>query len=503
MPHEIRIGLAICTPIPYEMTAAGNLAPAMITPDFHRARMSLAVPTNYNMIEVFVDGEEVGDARNIAVQRVMEHKPRPKYLFFLDYDVIPQHDAINKLIFRAEHFPDHDIFAGVYCAKGSPPEPLLYEGDGTGCFWDWSIGDLLFNIKGVHMGLTMIRTSLFDKMKFDESNPLFVTENEMIQTPGGVCRRRGTEDLYFCRRVREEVKEGGKILVDTSVLAPHVDHGSRMQVGLPMDSTPVKRARFLRFGEEIPKKGKKLLKALDLGAGGMRREWKGYETFTTDLRPDTKPDYVMDSLLLNLHDNSFDLIASSHHLEHIPRFEQERAWSEIFRVCKPGGRIEHIVPSIEWAAAKVIEIESGRDDDSWEDCQNIFYGAQESHGYARHLNCHYFGYTKNIAKLLAQHAGFVDVSCEDWRDNETLGYNLVIRGSKPGVISDTEGSSPDIVDGKGKEHAQEIVRDANIDGTGEVVEAGQASHHGNGVADESESSFERDPVSSEVQMVLA
>lgn len=510
MPHEIRIGLAICTPIPYEMTPAGTLAPAMVSVDWQRARAGLMIPTNYNLVEVYVDGEEVGDARNIAVARIMAHKPRPKYLFFLDYDVIPAYDAVTKLIYRAEHFPDYDIFAGVYCAKGEPPEPLIYKGDGHGAFWDWTIGDLLFDITGVHMGLTLIRTSLFDKLQWDESRPLFLSENGVEVKAGGVCRRRGTEDLYFCRRVHEETN--GKILVDTSVLAPHLDHSSRRQVGLPMDSLPVKRARWMRFGEEKPIKlevkfneknwrgqpvyyvhwkdpsgtpmadrylgsdlqlysactGPKgvvwewskredaeralaehnaknpLLKALDLGAGDYRREWKGYETFTTDLRPDTKPDYVMDSLLLNLPDGSFDLVASSHHLEHIPRFEQERVWSEIFRVCKPGGKIEHIVPNAEWAAAKLIEVEGGRDKDGYEDLLNVLYGAQESHGYERNLNLHFFCYTAALGKALAEQAGFVDVECEGYKQVPEHGYNLVIKGRKAAIGETVERAASNI-----------------------------------------------------------
>lgn len=428
IPHEI--GLAICTPIPFEKTASGTVANAMVSVEWQRARAALVMPTNYNLIEVFVDGEEVGDARNYAVQRVMEHTPRPKYLFFLDYDVIVPPDAITKLVFRAEQFPDRDIFAGVYCSKGSPPEPLLYEGDGLGCYWDWAIGDLLFNITGVHMGLTLIRTSLFDKLQRDEKHPLFLTEDTVEVKPTGVCRRRGTEDLYFCRRLREEI-DGERILIDTSVLAPHLNHATRVQYGLPMDSTPVKRAKWMREGK--PKEGKPLLQALDMGAGDYRREWPGYETSTTDLRPDTKPTYVMDSLWLNLPDGSFDLIASSHHLEHIPRFQQERVWAEIFRVCKPGGKIEHIVPNGEWAAAKLIEVEGGRDGDGYEDLLNVLYGAQESHGYERTLNLHYFVYTPAIAKALAEAAGFVDVECEGYKQVPEHGYNLVIKGRKLAV----------------------------------------------------------------------
>jgi predicted SAM-dependent methyltransferase len=224
-----------------------------------------------------------------------------------------------------------------------------------------------------------------------------------------------------------------------------------MIVGLPDDSPPVKRAHWLRFGEgdkrcvdcAKPKapsenwpgdwckcKAADELKALDIGAGGQRRKWDGYRTFTTDIRRDTKPDYVMDSRLLNLPDESFDLTASSHHLEHIGRLDQERVWAEIFRITKPGGKCEHIVPNWVWAANKLIEAEKGYDDSAYEHVGNVCYGAQEAHGYERIYNTHFMLYTPRIAKELAEGAGFVDVTTESYRENEGLGYNLVIRGRK-------------------------------------------------------------------------
>lgn len=107
------------------------------------------------------------------------------------------------------------------------------------------------------------------------------------------------------------------------------------------------------------------------------------------------------------------------------QIDQERAWAEIFRITKPGGTIEHVVPSLEWAAAKVAD---GQCD---EHVMNVMYGAQGSHGYDARYNVHYFGYTKAIAKALAENAGFVDVEVTDWRDREEFAYEILIRGRKP------------------------------------------------------------------------
>lgn len=473
-----KIGVAFCSPHRKITLPNGQEIVDTITVDWHRKRGALSYGTNINYIEFFVDGLEVGVARSRAAVRCLNHKPQPLYLFFLDDDVLPNYDAFTKLFFRANTHPDYDIFCGVYCCKGgNPPDPLIYAGNGGGPYWDWAIGDILtteqHGITGVHMGLTLIRTSLFQKMLDskvcddsdgleDNSNPFFKTVKGSWKTPEGLMQTRsGTEDLWFCEKA---IKAGAKILVDTSVLAGHIDKNTGITWGIPDNSPPVVRAKWLaskdkkECGEELctPCKGTgkltsglplpdgtldytckgchgtgklegNLKLALDLGFGGHKREWNGYKTYTTDIRKECKPDYCQDTLLLNLPDNHFDLTASSHHLEHLGRFEQERAWSEIFRITKPGGITEHIVPSLEWAAAKIAD---GQCD---EHVMNVLYGAQESHGYESKFNLHYFGYTKPIAKALAENAGFIDVEVTDWRDEETFAYEILIKGKKPEV----------------------------------------------------------------------
>lgn len=418
-PHVVSVGIAYCTPIPYVNGPAGpRLAP--ITIEWQRAVKNLLIPTNINMVQVIEDGKEVGEARQHCVEQVMAMANRPEFIFFLDYDVLPAYDAIVKLLMRARHYPDYDIFAGVYTLKSPVAEPLIYKGWGNGPFWDWTVGDLLTDgITGIHMGVTLIRTSLFERLNWKES-PVFQSENDTFIKDGVIVSNRGTEDLHFCCRAVEEA--GAKILVDTSVLCGHQDISTGIVYGLAPDSRPVMGAKWLSRGTEYDAEKK----ALDLGAGATRRQWDGYKTYTTDIRPDTGADYVQDTRLLNLPAESFDLIASSHHLEHIPRWEQEEVWRQMFLVCKPGGKIEHIVPSAEWAGCKLA------DGDCDEHVMNVLYGAQEAHGYRREHNLHFIAYTKALATALAEAAGFTDVVCEDWRDREELGYNLIIRGKKPG-----------------------------------------------------------------------
>lgn len=441
-----KIGVAFCSPHRKLTLPNGQEIVDTITVDWHRSRCALSYGTNINYIEFFCDGLEVGVARCRAARRALDHKPRPLYLMFLDDDVLPNYDAFTKLFFHAQTSPEYDIFCGVYCCKGgNPPDPLIYAGNGAGPFWDWAVGDLLtteqHGITGIHMGLTMIRTSLFERMieagVADRSdgleegdNPLFKTVKGSWKTPEGLMQTRsGTEDLYFCQKATSE-KVNAKIMVDTSVLAGHIDKSTGITWGLPDNSPPILRAKWLGGKDQKEAEKEETKIALDLGAGGIRRQWPGHKTYTLDGRKDSNPDYCQDIRYLNLPDNHFDLIASSHTFEHVPRFEQELVWAEAFRVCKPGGQCEIVVPSLEWAAAKIAD---GQAD---EHVFNVLYGSQEAAGIDRKWNMHFFGYTKKIAKALAEQAGFIDVKVVDWRDRENLAYEMVITGSKAIIHED-------------------------------------------------------------------
>ncbi len=426
-----KILVAYCSPHRKIKLPNGREMVDTITVDWHRHRTALATGTNCNFIEFFCDGYEIGEGRDLIVKKVLEHEPRPEFIFWLDDDVLPSSDAFVKLLYRARCFPEYDLFAGVYACKGIA-EPLIYAGNGIGPFWDWAIGDLLttdqHGVTGCHSGLTLVRTSLYQRMLdnkvLGEEGLFYKTVNEVGKGPNGNTQsRQGTEDLYFCHLAQ---KANSKFMIDTSVLAGHICKKTGITWGLPEDSPPVKKAKWLRNKDKSVEGEEVSLKiALDLGYGGHAREWPGYKTYNTDIRADTKPDYVQDTLYLNLPNDHFDLVASSHHLEHLGRWDQEKAWSEIFRICKPGGLIEHIVPSLEWAAAKINENQTDVH------VMNVLYGAQEGHGYERQYNLHYFGYTKGIAKALAENAGFVDVEVKDWRDNPELAYELYITGRKP------------------------------------------------------------------------
>lgn len=118
--------VAVCTPFP---TKNGPYGPVLepISPNWHRARTAMQLPTNINTAELSMNGLEVGDARSKAARVCLDMPSKPEFLLFLDYDVLLPPDTLTKLLFRAKCFPDYDIYCGVYCCKWQEiPDPLIY-----------------------------------------------------------------------------------------------------------------------------------------------------------------------------------------------------------------------------------------------------------------------------------------------------------------------------------------------------------------------------------------
>jgi predicted SAM-dependent methyltransferase len=478
--HNARTAVVTCTPLAKITGPGGNLIYKPVSPLWHRARMSLSYGTNINNAEFVVDGLEVGDARSRVAARVLKMTPNPYYLLFIDSDVIVPNDAFTKLFYHLKTKPNIDIACGIYVVKGSPPyDPLIYRDNGEGAFWDFAVGDILttkqHGIRAVHMGLTLIRVSLFQRMidagvvhgegDNQDDEPFFCTQDYSVDNAGGRATFKGTEDIYFCAKAR---KVDAQILVDTSVLAGHVDENTGMVFGLPGDSSPIERAKWLpladgsgRRKDRIEVEGNKekcnecngsgkvgrrkkrkvcsncqglgeiskpLKLAIDLGAGESHRQWEGYKTYRLDARVDSKPDYCQEMENLNLPDNHYDLVASRHSFEHVGRFQQERLWREAFRICKPGGRCEIVLPNAEWAAEKIVAGEMDMH------VLNVLLGGAETDVDMKESgliwNVHKFIYTPEVAKTLAETAGFVNVVVIDYKIASDVGYHMTLNGEK-------------------------------------------------------------------------
>lgn len=196
------------------------------------ALKGLTPPLNYNTTYSIINGQEVGEARNILAKQALELEA--KYLFFLGDDTVPPTHALRQLIYRMEQDSEIGVVGGVYCSKSDPPAPLVFVEDGKGSYWDWKVGEF-FPVTGLGMDCTLIRTDVFRDIAY----PFFKTVDEDKFLDGINSAEAWTEDLYFLKKLREETK--WKVFCDASVICDHWDVYSGKKYSLPAGSLPMRQ----------------------------------------------------------------------------------------------------------------------------------------------------------------------------------------------------------------------------------------------------------------------
>jgi predicted SAM-dependent methyltransferase len=366
--------------------------------DWSNAYKSLSAPINFNCNIVTVLGKPVAEARNFLAEEAI--KLKAKYLFFLGDDVLVPAHTLKQLIFRMEHNPKLGIVGGVYCSKCDPPAPLVFRGNGSGSYWDWKVGEY-FEVTGLGMDCTLIRTDVFKELP----GPWFKTLNEDKFLDAVNYADLWTEDLYFCKRVIEETSY--EIFCDASIICQHFDIYSGKSWSLPANSAPTRRISI-----------NKPLQALDIGCGPCRRydEFSGYDLLRVDIDEQWEPDYRCDVRSLPFDNNAFDLVFSSHVLEHFDRRECGDVLPEWLRVLKPGGKFQLVLPTLDWAAEQLLKPAY-----NYNDVWNVLYGAQSS-PYDFHKN----GFTTQSLGAILLSLDLKDISIE----RELNSYNMRIMAIK-------------------------------------------------------------------------
>lgn len=393
MPFKDRVGLMIGVP----------LSGKPLVPEFTWAFASLHPPMNFNVRNVNIKGYPVAEARNwIAAQAVEQ---QCEFLFFIDEDVTPPAHTLRQFIFQMRHHPEAAVVAGVYCHKLPPAEPMIFRGNGAGGCWDWKAGEF-FEVSGSGMGCTMIRTEIFEKM----SQPWFKTVDNAALLFDGIPRaEQWTEDLYFYEKLRNELPQW-KAFCDASVIAEHWNPQTGKATLLPPNCNPLRRAG-------VPP-GK--LRILDIGCGSEPWVTDLGEVIGVDIDESVNPDYRCDARCLPFDHKSFDMIYSSHVLEHIRHADMLPTLDEWCRVLKDDGEMRLILPNVKWAAEQIV---TGHYD---EKVINVLWGGQEN---AHDYHCN--GFTPQLLEELLKARGFKRM------DFELIGYNLCVRAfRKPPVPTD-------------------------------------------------------------------
>lgn len=176
-------------------------------------------------------GGEIGAARDAVVEDALADGC--KYVWFVDDDTVPPSDAARKLIVALEQERVRNsnvkIIGGIYCTKTDPPEPLVFQGPGSGSDYNWKVGEV-FPCWGLGTGCMMIDAEVFRALP----KPWFVIKDEAHDFEG--------EDLSFCRKAQEA---GFKVKAHGGVLCTHWDvNASPYKVySVPPDSPPYDHLR--------------------------------------------------------------------------------------------------------------------------------------------------------------------------------------------------------------------------------------------------------------------
>lgn len=356
------------------------------------------IPMNYNVRHFHTAGRPIDEARNFFAQQAIESGAR--YLFTWDEDVVVPPYIMRQLVFRMEHDDTLGMVGGVYCQKVEPEiccAPMIFRGEGRGPFWKWRVGDY-FEVDAIATGATMIRVEAFN----DIAQPWFKTESDYSAYLDGIPKgAQWTEDLWFCDKLKKTGK--WKIYADGSLICGHMDFETGKVYGLPKESYPMRRM--------LVRKGKK--KILDIGAGGNKYQTNEGDVVSVDIRENTHPDYCCDVRMMPFATESYDIVFSSHTLEHFAREEIDAVLDEWVRVLKPDGELRLVLPNIAWAADRIKEGIINHD------VLNVLYGQQEYRE-----NFHKNGFTPEIIKqrLAKRKFRVIELKLD--------GYNIYIRATR-------------------------------------------------------------------------
>jgi len=399
---------------------------------FSQSVSGLIFPTNHSMQMSYVPYMEVGRARNILVQAARE--AGAKFLLFWDEDVIVEANGLRRLVNHMLQHEDWDVVGGVYATKTYPPEPLLYTDWGQGPCYGWKKGDMV-HCKAIGNGFTLFRMSVFDRIGeerapwYEDRNPwngkpiivqsFFNTGTSGTTSPGQVDKAMWTEDMYFFH-MAEEV--GIQVWADTSIKCNHYDKKTTTFFMLPVRDDIAVKAEPWNLSPLV----------CNLGAGMAIDPTE----VSVDLRDDPRLTYRCDVRSLPEDwGGRFDLVKSSHVLEHFGFGETDAILQEWIRLVKPGGKLRLILPDLQYAAQLIagdgaldtyllglIYGDQGHEFWQQDPYGGIVNGEFASWSFAN--NHHKSGFTPRFMQARLEYYGLTDITIR--RD----GIQFMIEGTK-------------------------------------------------------------------------
>ena len=220
-----------------------------MSPIFVEAWKRLIKPMNVPVLEMVIQGMEVGAAYSTAIENILANPALSKFKYVLtveDDNIIPyMPNTQGPLMMLYEDMDKFnlDIVGGLYWTKGNPSMPLIY-GDpketrekAAGMFKvrfpakvqkkrrvgklnddgsDWTDGEVVL-CNGSGMGFNLFKMDIFRNPKLEK--PFFKTVNDHgTDAKPGI--RMYTQDLQGMERMREL---GYRIAIDTRIKIGHLD----------------------------------------------------------------------------------------------------------------------------------------------------------------------------------------------------------------------------------------------------------------------------------------
>jgi predicted SAM-dependent methyltransferase len=377
----------------------------MVSTYFAQARQAMGFPLVSSSIDKYVLNKPIAEARNEIVEFALSQGAN--YIYWLDDDVIAPPDSFLRLFRHGK-----DIINGVYWSKSNPPMPLLFRGNLQGPYYNWHAGDLI-EIDAAGNGLTLVKTDVYRKISKETKGPWYSTD--YLSFPGiesAGSPPNNTEDLYFYWKAK---KLGYQVWADTSVQAYHYDKMNKVMYGMPPYSPQAERAW------EVKAKGDLLI--ADIGSGPISPYFPEGEVVSFDIREEAKPDVVCDVRHLPVADQTFDMVYSSHVLEHFPWTGVDSVLKEWARVLKIGGELRIVVPNLRYVAQRILD-DTILPEDYW-----VLYGEQD---YPK--NFHAAGFTPRTLKSLVESiGGFENIQLQEGdlgAPPGPNGWNLMLKATK-------------------------------------------------------------------------
>jgi len=204
----------------------------LITPEMVAAMATQHPPTHMSDGYLVVKGLPVEKARELIAEKAVECGA--KYLWFVDDDTIPPPNAMQKLIYFLDNYPEYKAVGGIYVTKADVSAPVCFRGEGKGSFWHWKKGDI-FEVTGIGAGCLMIAVDVFKELPKPWFTFSTVYNDQISETTPALDAV--SEDIHFCQLVR---KAGYKIAGHGDVLCAHYDLHSNKFFYLPPDSYPMR-----------------------------------------------------------------------------------------------------------------------------------------------------------------------------------------------------------------------------------------------------------------------